>query len=67
MLISEVNGRINELRSKGYDIETSRGKDPYGFAYHRLRRTGFDPIAASAEMCRRFDAGLPATEIFAVL
>lgn len=32
MLISEVNGRISELRSKGYDIETSKGKDRYGFA-----------------------------------
>jgi hypothetical protein len=33
MLISEVNGRISELRSKGYRIETSSD----GFRYHRLR------------------------------
>jgi hypothetical protein len=38
MLISEVNGRISELRAKGYVIETSVGKDRYGFAYHRLAR-----------------------------
>jgi hypothetical protein len=37
MLISEVNGRVSELRAKGYDIETSKAKDRYGFAYHRLR------------------------------
>jgi hypothetical protein len=40
MLISEVNGRISELRSKGYDIETSKQKDRYGFAYHRLKPAG---------------------------
>jgi hypothetical protein len=36
MLISEVNGRISELRGKGYEIETSTERDRYGFAYHRL-------------------------------
>jgi hypothetical protein len=36
MLISEVNGRISELRNKGFIIETSKEKDEYGFAYHRL-------------------------------
>jgi hypothetical protein len=36
MLVSECNGRISELRGKGYDIETSKEKDAYGFAYHRL-------------------------------
>lgn len=36
-LISEVNGRISELRGKGYDIETSKERDPYGFVYHRLK------------------------------
>lgn len=36
MLISEVNGRISELRAKGYVIETGSAKDRYGFAYHRL-------------------------------
>jgi hypothetical protein len=36
MPISEVNGRISELRSKGIAIETSKTKDRYGFAYHRL-------------------------------
>lgn len=39
MLVSECNGRISELRSKGYVIETSEAKDKYGFAYHRLIRT----------------------------
>ena len=37
MLISEVNGRISELRGKGHEIETSAERDEYGFAYHRLR------------------------------
>lgn len=36
MLISECNGRISELRGKGHNIETSKEKDRYGFAYHRL-------------------------------
>ncbi len=36
MLISETNARISELRNKGYDIETSKKRDDYGFAYHRL-------------------------------
>jgi hypothetical protein len=35
-LISEVNGRISELRSEGYVIETLDERDEYGFAYHRL-------------------------------
>lgn len=35
LLISEVNGRISELRTKGYVIATE-GADEYGFAYHRL-------------------------------
>jgi hypothetical protein len=38
MLVSEVNGRIGELRGKGYVIETSVEKDRWGFAYHRLAR-----------------------------
>lgn len=37
LLISECNGRISELRGKGHQIETTQEKDPYGFAYHRLR------------------------------
>jgi hypothetical protein len=36
MLISEVNGRISELRGKGYVIDTSAAEDRYGFKYHRL-------------------------------
>src|SRR5229473_7386701 len=32
------NGRISELLGRGYVIETSAGKDEYGFAYHRLVR-----------------------------
>jgi hypothetical protein len=38
LLVSECNGRISELRSKGYGIETSKQKDDYGFAYHALRQ-----------------------------
>ncbi|MGC2463234.1 MAG: helix-turn-helix domain-containing protein [Steroidobacteraceae bacterium] len=38
MYISECNGRISELRGKGYDIETSEQEDEHGFAYHRLVR-----------------------------
>jgi hypothetical protein len=37
MLISEVDGRISELRSKGYVIETSATEDRHGFKYHRLK------------------------------
>ena len=37
LLVSECNGRTSELRSKGHDIETSKLKDAYGFAYHRLK------------------------------
>lgn len=44
LLISECNGRISELRAKlrekDQDIETSADKDPYGFAYHRLKPAG---------------------------
>lgn len=36
LFISECNGRISELRTKGYEIETSKAKDEYGFVYHRL-------------------------------
>lgn len=35
MLISEVNGRMSELRSEGHLIETGDA-DRYGFRYHRL-------------------------------
>jgi hypothetical protein len=68
LLVSECNGRISELRSKGIDVETSKEKDQYGFAYHRLKPEGvvLSPIAAAAERCRRFDAGLPAEEVLAV-
>lgn len=37
MLISEVNGRISELRNKGHEVETSTERDRYGFSYHRLK------------------------------
>jgi hypothetical protein len=37
LLISECNGRISELRAKGYNIETSKVTDRYGFTYHRLK------------------------------
>jgi hypothetical protein len=40
MLISEVNGRLSELRAKlrlrGMTIESSSEKDRHGFAYQRL-------------------------------
>jgi hypothetical protein len=36
MFISECNGRMSELKDKGYVIETSTEKDRWGFAYHRL-------------------------------
>jgi biotin operon repressor len=39
MGITEANGRISELRGKGYEIETSKQKDVFGFAYHRLAPT----------------------------
>jgi hypothetical protein len=38
MLISEVNGRISELRGKGYVIDTSSAEDRHGFKFHRLVR-----------------------------
>jgi hypothetical protein len=38
MLISEVNGRISELRGKGYVIVTSVAEDKFGFKFHRLVR-----------------------------
>jgi hypothetical protein len=47
MLISEVNGRISELRGKGYGIDTSTEKDRFGFAYHRLSRV---PAAKQAAL-----------------
>jgi hypothetical protein len=37
LLISECNGRISELRRKGFEIETSNTKDEFGLAYHRLK------------------------------
>lgn len=36
--ITECNGRISELRTKGYDIESSSARDPHGFVYLRLVR-----------------------------
>ena len=52
LLVSECNGRISKLHSK---------------AYNRLKPVvaALNPIAAGAEMCRRFDAGLPAEQVFA--
>jgi hypothetical protein len=34
--ITEVNGRVSELRGKGYDIQSSTERDPFGFVYLRL-------------------------------
>jgi hypothetical protein len=36
--ITEVNGRVSELRSKGYDIQSSSERDSHGFVYLRLVR-----------------------------
>ena len=33
---STHDGRISELRAKGYDIESRTERDRHGFAYHRL-------------------------------
>ena len=47
MLISEVNGRISELRGKGYVIDTSEAEDRYGFKYHRLVKL---PVAKTLQL-----------------
>jgi hypothetical protein len=36
--ITEVKGRVSELRAKGYEIRSSTERDPYGFVYLRLER-----------------------------
>jgi hypothetical protein len=62
LLVSECNGRISELRGKGYQIETSVAKDRYGFAYHRLAPARYkraEILAAAKEACEEFDR-LPA-------
>jgi len=56
LLISEVNGRISELRAKGHNIETSVERDQWGFSYHRLA-----PVPTQT-MEQWFDA-LPAKEL----
>lgn len=48
MLISECNGKISELRAKGYVIETSENKDKFGFVYHRLVDSALQ-VAAKVE------------------
>jgi hypothetical protein len=35
-ILGTAESDISELRSKGHVIETSKEKDAYGFAYHRL-------------------------------
>ena len=51
MLISEVNGRLSELRAKlalkGMTIESSKEKDRYGFAYQRLVSSPLLPLGSS--------------------
>jgi hypothetical protein len=52
---------LSELRGKGYNIETSKEKDRYGFAYHRLapektQLTRPELLVASREAVREFDA-----------
>jgi hypothetical protein len=57
MLISEVNGRISELRGDGIEIETSVERDPYGFANHRLKpMTRADHLRIAADAVRAFHA-----------
>ena len=61
LLVSECNGCISELRSKGYDIEMSKEKDRYGFACHRLRpanapMTRADHLKIAAEAIKMFNA-----------
>ena len=36
--ITECNGRISELRGKGYNIQSSSERDAYGFVYLRLEK-----------------------------
>jgi len=36
MWITECDGRVSELRSKGYDIQSSEERDEHGFCYLRL-------------------------------
>ena len=38
LLVSECNGRISELRGKGYVIDTSVAEDKFGFKFHTLVR-----------------------------
>jgi hypothetical protein len=68
MKISECNGRISELRGKGYDIETGKVDDEYGFSYHRLKPevAQLSPRQRAHAMCELFDANAPSEQIFAV-
>lgn len=62
LLVSECNGRISELRSKGHDIETSTVRDEYGFVYHRLKPRQFnspEALQVAREAVEAFDR-LPA-------
>ncbi len=64
--ISECNGRISELRGKGYEIETSAQKDEHGFADHRLKPEGAamtraDHLKIAAEAVREFDKSYSAS------
>jgi hypothetical protein len=45
--ITEVNGRVSELRGKGYQIESSAERDPYGFVYLRLVK---EPVARTLSL-----------------
>lgn len=36
MGINQANARISELRAAGYNIESSKKEDAYGFRYQRL-------------------------------
>lgn len=36
MGINQANARISELRAEGYNIESSKKEDMYGFRYQRL-------------------------------
>jgi hypothetical protein len=48
-------GRISELRGDGIEIETSVERDPFGFAYHRLKpMTRLDHFKIAADAVRMF-------------
>lgn len=70
LLVSECNGRISELRSKGHDIETSTVRDECGFVFHRIKPAFNSPEALAranqliAELTSRDDGPIATTGPF---